>query len=233
MDIKKNKKLSRIISILGSIAQLVLVVFLVVLAALSFATRLPFFARLGLNFFAVTSGSMEPKIPVGSLVYAGKYKLEDLKKEDVITFKVRDDQNGQVSVVTHRIAEVMKDEKTEKIKDDQGKETEKKIVKYEFVTKGDANNTVDARTVPAANIIGLYQWQVPYVGYVTNFTQTGKGFILLVIIPAVILIVWELVSLITHIKNYYQEKAKKEIEKIKKQLEAESKEVKKRKKSKK
>ena len=94
------------------------------LAALSFGTRLPFFARLGFNFFAVTSGSMAPKIPVGSLIYAGKYKLEDLKKDDVITFKVRDDKSGQVSVVTHRIAEVVKDEKTEKIKE---KMSEKEI----------------------------------------------------------------------------------------------------------
>lgn len=208
----------KLLKIISSFIQVILIAVLVFLAAASFATRLPFFSRLGLNFFAVVSGSMEPKIPVGSLIYAGKYKLEDLKKDDIITFKVKDDKTDNVSVVTHRIYEVMKDEKTEKIKDDQGKETEKKIVSYEFVTKGDANNTIDQRTVPAANIIGLYNWYVPYVGYVTSFVQTGRGFLLLIILPALILIVWELASLILTLKNYYQEKSKREIAKIKEQL---------------
>ncbi len=217
MNIKKNK----VLKVLSALIQILLVLFLVVLATLSFATKLPFFSRLGLNFFNVTSGSMEPTLPVGSMVYAGKYKIEDLKKDDIITFKVRDDETGAVSVVTHRIAEVIKDEETKKY-DVDGEEKEKQVVKYEFVTKGDANNTVDLWTVPAGNVIGLYQWHVPFVGYVTNFSQTGKGFILLVIIPAVILIVWELASLITNIKNHYQEKAEKEIAKMKKELEKKS-----------
>lgn len=211
---RKNK----ILKILGFVVQMVLILILVGLVVLSFATRLPFLSRMGLNFFAVTSGSMEPTIPVGSLIYAGKYRLEDLKKGSIITFKVKNEEDKAVSIVTHRIDAVLKKETIRKIKDDKGGEKEKKIVKYDFVTKGDANNTVDARTVPLGNIIGLYQWHIPKIGYVTNFAQTGKGFLLLIILPAVILIVWELISLITYIKNYYKEKAEKEIEKIKKEL---------------
>ncbi len=208
----------KLLNWLSSILQVAFIVILVALAALSFGTRLPFFSRMGFNFFAVTSGSMEPTLPVGSLIYAGKYKLDSLKKEDIITFKVKDPQSGAVSIVTHRIEDVLKEEKTETLTDDEGKEKEKKIVKYEFVTKGDANNAIDAFTVPSGNIIGLYQWHIPYIGFVTAFAQTGKGFLLTVILPAVVLIVWEIVSLAGHLKEHYKKKAEREIEKMKEEM---------------
>lgn len=227
MDIKIRKKgikmYKKFYKSIGLIFQLVLILVLVSLAILSFGTRLPYFSRLGLNFFAVTSGSMEPTIPVGSLIYAGKYKLGELKKGNIITFKVKNPETGKVSVATHRIEEVLREEEVKELED--GKE--KKLIKYDFVTKGDANNTADARAVPSGNIIGLYQWHIAKVGYVTSFAQTGKGFLLLVILPASILIIWEFVSLITYIKNYYQEKTQKEIRKLKKRLEAKNKKIRK------
>ncbi len=211
---------SRLFKTLGGIVQIALILLLVALAVLSFGTRLPYFSRLGFNFFAVTSGSMEPTLPVGSLIYSGKYKLDDLKKEDIITFKVKDEESGAVSIATHRIEKAIKDEIIKKPAE--GEEgTEKKILKYEFVTKGDANNAADIKTVPSANIIGLYQWYIPKIGYITGFAQTGKGFLLLVILPAIILIVWELSALIKNIKDYYSKKSNKEIEKLKKQLKIE------------
>lgn len=215
----KNKKLkTKAIKIVGGFVQVILILLLVGLTCLSFGTRLPFLSKLGFNFFAVTSGSMEPTLPVGSVIYAGKYKLDELKKDDIITFQVRDDKNGQISTVTHRINEVLKDEDVKQY-EVEGETKEKRVVSYNFVTKGDANNTPDQRTVPSGNIIGLYQWHLPYVGYAVSFAQTSTGFLLLVILPAIILIVWELTSLIIQIKNHYQQKAEKEIEKLKKELE--------------
>jgi signal peptidase len=223
---------SKIFNILTALVQVILILILVILSVLSFGTRLPYFSRLGINFFAVTSGSMEPTLPLGSLIYAGKYKLDELKEGDIITFKVKDPESGNVSVVTHRIEKAIKDEIIKKpAEGEEGKE--KKILKYEFVTKGDANNASDIRTVPSANIIGLYQWYIPKIGYLTSFTQTGRGFLLLVILPAIILIIWELATLIKNIKDYYNKKSQKEIEKLKKQLKAEKEKTKKKKKAKK
>jgi signal peptidase len=218
MDIKNNK----LIKIAGYVVQTALILMLVLLAVFSFGTRLPLLSQRGLNFFAVTSGSMEPTIPAGALIYTGKYQLEELSKGDIITFQLKDSQSGEVSVVTHRINKVLKEEETKTYEAD-GEEKEKKVVTYEFVTKGDANNTPDSRTVPAGNIIGKYQWHLPRVGYVTTFAQTQQGFLLLVVLPALILIVWELVSLISYIKEHYENKAKEEIEKIKQEMEKEKK----------
>jgi signal peptidase len=218
---KSKKKSNKVIAILAAFIQIVLIVALLTVSVLSFGTKLSYFAKLGFNFFAVTSGSMEPTLPVGSLIYVGKYKVEDLKQGDIITFKVKDAESAEVSVVTHRIEEVIKEERLEKIGVEGEEEQEKKYLKYEFVTKGDANTATDARTVPSINILGLYQWHLPYLGYVTNFAQTPVGFISMVIIPAIILIVWEVVSLVLHFKKEIALKSEKEIAKLKKELEEE------------
>ena len=184
--------------------QLLLIGAFLVIAILTFGSKIPFLARLGINFFYVVSGSMEPTIPTGALIYSGKYRLDDLKKDDIITFNLRDEKSGAVSVVTHRIDSY---ERVEGMKGD------KKTLAYNITTKGDANNTPDARTIPPGNIIGLYKWHLPYLGYITSFAQTVKGFALLVILPATILIIWEIIELVLYFKNYYEKKYKAEHEK--------------------
>ncbi|MFH1244358.1 MAG: signal peptidase I [bacterium] len=190
--------------ILLTLTQVLLVGGLLVVAVLTFGSKIPFLSRLGINFFYVVSGSMEPTIPTGALIYSGKYKLEELKKDDIITFNLRDEKSGAVSIVTHRIDSL---EKVEGMKGD------KKTLTYNIITKGDANNTTDPRNIPPGNIIGLYRWYLPYLGYVTSFAQTVKGFILLVILPATILIIWEIIDLVLYFKNYYEKKYKAKNEK--------------------
>lgn len=160
---------------------------------------------------------MEPTIPTGALIYSGKYKLDDLKKKDIITFYSRDAKSGAVTVVTHRIVDVIKSETIEKI-GEKGKEKDKKILKYEFATKGDANNTIDQRLVPSSNILGLYKWHIPKIGYIAYFTQTPKGFALMIILPTIVIIFWEIFDVVLHFKKKYEEKSKKEIERLKKEL---------------
>ena len=60
----------------------------------------------GIRTYAVTSGSMEPDIPTASLVFVKNTSFENLKKGDVITFLIADNQTA-----THRIISVDKKEK--------------------------------------------------------------------------------------------------------------------------
>ncbi|MFH1561331.1 MAG: signal peptidase I [Patescibacteria group bacterium] len=212
----KKKKIV-LLSILGLGFQLLLVVFLLGLSVISFGGRIPFLANRGLNFFAVSSGSMEPTIPAGSLIYAGRFEVDQLKKGDIITFRVKNPDNGTVSVVTHRIDKVIKEEAVAELEDD-GQTNQKKILNYQFVTKGDTNNDVDFRTVPAGNIIGLYHRHWLWLGRLVLFVQSGKGFLLMVVLPALTLIGWELVSVFSQINKYYRQKTNKEIERLKKEL---------------
>lgn len=119
------------------------------------------------KIFTVQSGSMEPKIKMGSLIFV-KY-FADYQVGDVVTLKA-----GK-NTVTHRIAAI-KDQDGEKV----------------FQTKGDANEEADAEETPAKNVVGKTFFTLPYVGYPVGYARTKVGFILLVIIPSTIIVYEEL-----------------------------------------
>lgn len=200
MDATKEKSnAKKIFGIVSEAAQLVIILALVVVSALTFGSRIPVLAKWGLNFFAVTSGSMEPTIPTGSIILDEKVEPADLKKDDIITFQKINPETDQPSIVTHRIVGVKVIEREVQATES----AEPKIVRaYEISTKGDANSSLDPYTVSAGEVIGRYKWHIPNVGYITSFIQTPKGFISLVIIPGLILIIWETVSLTIYLKDY-------------------------------
>jgi signal peptidase I len=214
---KKDKKKITPLSIGFSILQWVLIIALIAFVTASFGTRIPALAKLGFNFFSVSSGSMEPNIPTGSLITVGKYRLEDLKEGDVITYQIARPEGGAPAIVTHRITKVEKTEAVKEIKN--GDKTEQKtVLNYEFTTKGDANNSEDSYKVRATDIIGLYKGHVPKVGYVTSFAQTPRGFVLMVIVPAALLILWEVASIVFYFKNHFEKKSATEVEQLKAEL---------------
>jgi len=124
-----------------------------------------------LTSYVVQSGSMEPSIMTGDIILIrpeNKYEIND-----VITFQ---DQKNRV--VTHRISEVQ-------IK---GGETV-------FLTKGDANRSVDIEFVPREHVVGKVQFVIPRLGFLVSFAKSFLGIILLVVIPGTIVIYDELVGL--------------------------------------
>jgi signal peptidase I len=200
-----------------SVVQVVVIAAFVLVAVLSFGTRIPLLARLGVNFFAVTSGSMEPAIATGSLLYVAAVPPDSLKQGDIITYSKGDPQSGKSAVVTHRIHEIEK--QTRDIPTGEGDQAETKTrVDYIITTKGDANTDPDNYTVLPTEIIGVYKWHIPQLGYVTAFSQTQQGFFLMVLLPAAILIVWEVISIILHFKKEFAIKSNKEVEALKAEL---------------
>lgn len=128
----------------------------------------------------VFTGSMEPAIHVGSVVVIKPVDAETLKTGDIICFKL-----SQSTSVTHRIINVT----------DGG-----------FVTKGDANEDPDQWTVKRENVIGKVIFTIPYIGYIGYFVRTPIGFILLIIIPATLLIIHEIIKIIKYQKQAQEEK---------------------------
>jgi len=82
-----------------SVATTVLVILVVLLAIALAGVRL-----LGFQVYAVTSGSMEPTYPTGSLLYVKSVDVKELKVGDAITFLL-----DEKTVATHRIIEVLPD----------------------------------------------------------------------------------------------------------------------------
>jgi signal peptidase len=123
----------------------------------------------------VFTGSMEPAIPVGSVVVIKPVDPETLKIGDIICFKL-----SEPTSITHRIIN---------------------ITNEGFTTKGDANEDPDQWAVKKENIIGKAILTIPYIGYLGYFVRTPLGFILLIIIPATILIITEIRNIIKELKK--------------------------------
>jgi signal peptidase I len=121
--------------------------------------------------YLVQSGSMEPAILVGDVIVVNK--IDSYAVNDVITFN--DSGNKRV---THRIVEI-KNGASGKI----------------YSTKGDANRSGDRETLPADKVIGKVILTIPKLGYVINFLKTTQGFVLLVVIPAVWIVISELLGI--------------------------------------
>lgn len=105
--------------------------------------------------FTVLSGSMEPTIPVGSMIFDQEVDASELARGDVVTFH----PPGQPEkLVSHRVVRV---EKTK-----QGSF---------LVTRGDANGVVDDWRIPAEGRGLRYEFHVPYLGYVVGGLLTPVG----------------------------------------------------------
>lgn len=102
----------------------------------------------GIRPYVVYSGSMEPEIPTGAVVFTKEGEFSP-KKGDIITF-----HNGD-TVVTHRVVKKEKDI---------------------FITKGDANKTEDPVPAEASQIIGRVVFHLPYLGYVIHFLKARIPF---------------------------------------------------------
>lgn len=167
------KKLLRIINSIASFLLIIvfsITVILVVHPKISGENSTLF----GYQIKSVLSGSMEPEIKTGSIVFIETGgNLERFTEGDIITYKANNDH----MVVTHRITEVKSDGAA-------------------YVTKGDANNRQDTELVSSENIIGEYTGlTIPYLGYALNFANTQKGVLFLLIIPGIVLLLYSFVTI--------------------------------------
>ena len=132
--------------------------------------------------FRVMSGSMEPEIKTGSVIFVEQVNPKDLKKGDIITFSV----NKSVSPVTHRIVKISKDGK--------------------ITTKGDANSTNDVDAVSLSSVKGGEIFTLPYLGYISEWTKTPLGFIFFIILPALLIIINEIFNIRKIVKDEIKNK---------------------------
>lgn len=103
----------------------------------------------------ISSGSMRPVLPEGSVVHIDPdFPLDALGPGSVITF----DQAGRDMSTTHRVADV------ERLAG----------VTVGFTTKGDANRTADSAFVMASEVEGVARMVVPYAGLPSYWMSTGR-----------------------------------------------------------
>ena len=103
--------------------------------------------------YTVVSGSMEPAIPVGSLVYIKGMEPEDVREKDVIAFYGGRDANA---LITHRVVE-------------------NRVIMGEFITKGDANQTNDMNPVAYEQFVGRVEMTIPELGVLAQIMIGHEG----------------------------------------------------------
>ncbi|MDD2482907.1 MAG: signal peptidase I [Candidatus Shapirobacteria bacterium] len=123
------------------------------------------------HLYIVQSGSMEPSIMTGDIIITSSQR--DYKKNEAITFT-----DPSIGIVTHRIWDITGDGKNKR-----------------FLTKGDANRSVDSNNISLSQVIGKVVGVLPKLGYVVVFSRKPLGVLLLIGIPAVVIIFEEIFKL--------------------------------------
>ena len=184
---------ARVLSFIGNILFVLLLLFMATLSFFLIQSRIsggvPQVA--GYQMYIVLSGSMSPEFDTGSLAFVRETETDQLGVGDIITYRSQADSD---SLTTHRIVEVQTNERTQ------------------FITRGDANTVNDPNPVPAENIVGEVTGSVPYLGYIFSFVQTQQGLILLIFVPGVLIILFELGKIIKYLTQADNGK-KREIDK--------------------
>ena len=129
-----------------NILSTIIIVLLACVAALLIVPKI-----LGMQAMAVLTGSMEPNIHVGAIVFVKQTPWEELTVGDVVTYNL----NGG-TYVTHRV--VAKDEAAQTV-----------------TTQGDANESADSLPVAYNNVLGRMAFQVPGLGYISIYAKTPLG----------------------------------------------------------
>jgi signal peptidase len=141
------------------------IVFLLPLAAFLVAVWL-----LGWQLQAVLSGSMEPTYPVGSLLVVAPIDASEVEPGMALVFE---DPAAAGRIVTHRVIALAPGGS------------------LQFVTQGDANARPDPIPVPARMVRGRVLWQVNHLGTALTWLEWPRGFLLLVLLPALLLVLSE------------------------------------------
>ena len=96
----------------------------------------------------VISGSMEPTLQVGGLLYYHEENLDNFKKDDILVYKFRN------HIISHRVVEKLDDG---------------------FITKGDANKSYDSDIIDNSRVLGKgTNWCISYLGLYADFIYTHK-----------------------------------------------------------
>ncbi len=155
---------------------------LLILAVILLCSALVLPGIFGWHMYHVISGSMEPALKVGSLIYIHEDLPEDVQEGDIIAFysasvEVRPPQEQELesdsrdsypddnSIVTHRVVK-------------------NNVVSGNFRTKGDANGGEDPMPVDYDLYIGRVKLSVPYMGAILTIMTSLEGKILAVCVVA-------------------------------------------------
>ena len=149
--------------------------------------------------YTIVSPSMVPSINVLDVVVTMRVDdPENLKKGDIITFNSTEYSYSGVTI-THRISNIDKTSNGQ----------------YLFTTKGDNNNTEDSARTSFDKIYGKVLFRIPKIGYIQYYLSSILGWVAIIIVPAVMIIGYDIYKLIKTLRNSDNDKKDKKDNNIK------------------
>ena len=195
MEEDKSIKIKRIWKTFYKIISYTIIVVLMIIAAffIFYVISGKIAEREGKNppfgLYTIISPSMTPTIKVYDVVFVKNVDTSTLKVNDVITFYSTNAFFGGTPI-THRIVEILDVPETGTM----------------FRVKGDANEEADEEKVFPSNVIGKVLFRIPQLGKVQFFLASKTGWLIAILIPAIVILVYDVYKLIKLItaKNKFE-----------------------------
>ena len=135
------------------------------------------------GLYTIISPSMTPNIKVYDVVFVKKTNTQNWKVNDVITFYSTNTYFGGTPI-THRIVDIL----------------EVPDIGVMYRVKGDANEKADDEKVYPNNVLGKVVFKIPQLGRLQFFLASRTGWLVAILIPAIIIIGYDIFKLIRLIK---------------------------------
>ena len=143
----------------------------------------------GYKFFVVRSDSMSAtEFSAGDIIFVKDTDPSTLEAGDIISF-MSQGQNNFGETETHKIREVTTDANGEPA----------------FVTYGTTTDTNDETLVTYPYVIGKYTGRIPNVGAFFLFLKTTPGYIVCILVPFLLLILYQGINCIRLFRRYRKE----------------------------
>lgn len=172
-----------VLRVVNVLAAVVIALALVVLLRTVFAPAGEVPSLGSYSFMRTLTGSMEPAIPVHSFIVTEEVDPSSLQVGDIITFRATE-SSMEGALNTHRITSVYEENG-----------------QLMFHTKGDANAVEDAAPVAAVNVVGRVVFVSAALGTVVSLFSNPLVFFPFIILPLVVLMVFEIAKLVKSTKE--------------------------------
>lgn len=151
-----------------------------IVLALAFGAGLVYLQASGTRMLSVQSGSMEPVLAKGDLVFVTRVPAGQLAPGDVVTFV---NPYNSKQTITHRVVQ-LPSERADGM----------------LITKGDANAAEDTAIAPEA-VVGKVSHSLPFAGRAIDVVREPIGLVLVIYLPALIIVIQEMKRLVWHYKK--------------------------------
>lgn len=173
-------KFKKVLTVLASIVLWVVILAAALFSVTALATKdtTKVASIFGWTPMTVQSDSMAPTFRAGDLIFIHSCDPDELEVGDVVTFRTI--IQNEYALNTHRIMEIQEGDS----------------VVRSFVTKGDNNAYEDSTLICDGDIVGEYRGKLPYFGKIVDFLSKPAGFLLIIVLPLLAFLVYQIYNLI-------------------------------------